>query len=242
MTGVNPSNEHDSDAIDINVTEEEANQLLASDDEAAETNSHQGSIRIITDKLIDKPSVPETFREIEPINRPLISDADHEDYPIVPMDIIRPTNIINDMCFTFKTNHSNQNSMFKSPPPAPNYESETESLIVKLDKLGVFSGSEHPLPRSNELRNIGQKQVIGSKNKDDANDDVESSDDEIEMIGVVTSDKVKYKVIKIEEQEDVKKSKAYDCQLVLYFRTLLFTSFRVEFYRSRNKNEINRPY
>lgn len=195
--------EQGGDAIDINVTEEEANELLASDNEADENSpANPGTIRIITDKLLSKPG-SEVVREVEAISRPAISDADHEDYPVVPNEDIHPTSIPNDMCFTFQTNHMPPKSCAESNPQ--NYESDTESLIAKLDKLGVFSGSEQPLPQSSELRNVGQKKVPGSINVTSGGDD-DSSDDEIEMIGVVTSDKVKYKVIKIEEQADVKTS------------------------------------
>ena len=78
----------------------------------------------------------------------------------------------------------------------------------------TFHGAEDPLPLQTELHQV-KKEVLICEEGQVAEEN--SDDSDIEMIGVVTSDKVKYKVIKVEELDDVKLSKKSCFSLPLKF-------------------------
>ena len=83
----------------------------------------------------------------------------------------------------------------------------------KIDRLGIFNGAETKVDIEDVKTVFTINQDVKpnsdiSTNKEELIDLCDSdSDDDIEMVAVVTNDNKKFKCIKLEDQEDIKKRK-----------------------------------
>ena len=180
----------------VSFTEEESNRLLASDSEDEEAlviNENEGFES-------EDEEETEKNRQILPTNqprkeifetRPEIGALENFEDPVIPSNFSQHQNL-NQICFVYE----------------PKMDKEIENLTQNLDKMGVFHGSENPLPYGQVLNSVKKEVKIRQVKEEVIDLDTDSDDDsDIELVGVVTSDQKKFKVIKIENEEGVKQRK-----------------------------------
>ena len=103
----------------------------------------------------------------------------------------------------------------------------------KIDRLGIFKGAENRVEIEDvkTVFTIDQDVKVKQTAKVDHEDVIdlcdESDEDEIEMVAVVTNDNKKYKCIKLEDEEEIKRRKNFlrvlECkQKVIIFHRLIF--------------------
>lgn len=166
---------------------------------------------------------------------------------------IYKTNQPNPMCFSLNPNLANNTNLgdMSKPPPnmnggningGNNVNGGNPFVKTSLDRHGNFRGREEPGLMLNNLKKEFPNFVKKTENPDVNTIKIESDSDDsdIEMVAVVDKkNKKKYKAIKVEEQEDVKKRikhgvmvhACYDC-----LESQIYVSERIRaFYDSRKK-------
>ena len=95
----------------------------------------------------------------------------------------------------------------KNGVPAPS------TSKCKIDRLGIFKGAEIKVDIEDVKTVFTIDQDVKPQNAPKSCDtdviNLSDSDDEIEMVAVVTSDNKKYKCIKLEDEEEIRKRKMF---------------------------------